>query len=136
VLAIRTRRRPRWADRCQPDSSRGINAHLRDRLTTGEYHLDIAVPIFDGKAGTLRLGFSEKPYRAQLQRLWVQMALSTLGILMFALGGSLYFIRRITGPVTELARAANRVDQGELDVRVGVQGQDEVAALASRSTTW
>jgi DNA-binding NtrC family response regulator/HAMP domain-containing protein len=110
----------------------GSTPHLQEiASTTGEYHLDIAVPIFEGKAGTLRLGFSEKPYREQLQKLWMQMALSTLGILLFSLGGSLYFIRRITGPVTELARAANRVDQGELDVRVGVQGQDEVAALAT-----
>ncbi len=99
--------------------------------TTGEYYLDLAVPIFDGKAGTLRLGFSEKPYREQLRRLWVQMGLSTLGILLLALAGSLYFVRRITGPLTELAKAAQRVDRGELGVRVGTRGQDEVAALAS-----
>jgi transcriptional regulator with GAF, ATPase, and Fis domain len=112
-------------------ASDGSIPHLQEiATTTGEYYLDMAVPIFDGKAGALRLGFSEKTYREQLQRLWLQMALTTLGILLLALAGSLFFVRRITGPLTELARAANRVDQGELGVTVSVPGQDELAALA------
>jgi len=89
------------------------------------------MPIFYEKAGTLRLGFSEKPYRDHMTRLWIQMALLALGILLLAFAGSLLFIRRITGPLTELARAANEVDRGELDVRVKVRGRDEVAALGT-----
>lgn len=98
--------------------------------TDGDYFLDMAMPIFEGKAGTLRLGFSEKPYQRQLTRLWLQMSLLTLAILLMGIVTSLFFIRRITGPVTDLARAADRVDKGELDVQVYVKGHDEVANLA------
>ncbi|MCK5203358.1 MAG: hypothetical protein KAR15_05780, partial [Desulfobacterales bacterium] len=34
--------------------------------TEGEHYLDVAWPIFSGKAGLLRLGVSEKPYRDQV----------------------------------------------------------------------
>ena len=99
--------------------------------TNGDYFLDMAMPIFEGKAGTLRLGFSEKPYHAQITKLWLQMSLFTLGILLLALIASLFFIRRITEPLTGLAQAADRVDKGELGIRVPIQGQDEVANLAA-----
>ncbi|MFZ2447352.1 MAG: sigma 54-interacting transcriptional regulator [Syntrophobacteraceae bacterium] len=99
--------------------------------SSGDYFLDMAMAIFEGKAGTLRLGFSEKPHREQITRLWLQMSLFTLGILLLALVASLFFIRRITGPLSDLARAADKVDKGELDFKVGVHGQDEVANLAA-----
>jgi transcriptional regulator with GAF, ATPase, and Fis domain len=106
--------------------------HLQEiTSTTGEYYLDMALPVFEGKAGILRLGFSEKPYRQQVTKLWVHMALFTLGILFLALMGGLFFIRRITGPLTELALAADKADRGELGTRVNVHGHDEVAALAA-----
>ena len=106
--------------------------HLQEiASTTNEYFLDMALPVFEGKAGILRLGFSEKPYRQQVTKLWMQMAFFTLGILFLALAGGLFFIRRITGPLTELARAADQVDRGELGTRVSIRGHDEVAALAT-----
>jgi len=37
--------------------------------TEGDKYLDIAWPIFAGKAGVLRLGFSEEPYRQALTKL-------------------------------------------------------------------
>ena len=76
--------------------------------TKGEHYLDIALPIFAGKAGLLRLGVSEKPYRDQIVQLWLQISGLTLAILLLGLGGSLLFIKRITGPLAELAKAAER----------------------------
>ena len=35
--------------------------------TGGVYYLDIAWPVFEGKAGVLRLGLSEKPYRNKVR---------------------------------------------------------------------
>lgn len=114
------------------EASPAAAPHLQEiSSTTGEYYLDMAMPIFDGRAGTLRLGFSEKPYHQQIVKLWLQMTLFTLGILILALTASLFFIRRITGPLTDLAQAADKVDKGEWGITVGVQGRDEVAALAS-----
>ncbi len=106
--------------------------HIQEIASTaGEYFLDMAVPIFEGKAGTLRLGVSEKPHREQVRRLWLQMVSLTLAILVPALAACLLLIRRITGPLTELAEAVDRVDRGEMNARVRVYGQDEVAALGN-----
>jgi two-component system response regulator HydG len=44
------------------DASVDHSRSLEIVSTTGEHYLDIAWPIFDGKAGVLRLGFSERPY--------------------------------------------------------------------------
>ena len=99
--------------------------------TSGEHYLDIAWPILAGKAGVLRLGFSEMHYRGQMTRLWVQMAALTIAILLLALTGTLVFVRRVTSPLTALARATEKIDQGELGVRVPVKGKDEVAQLST-----
>jgi len=97
--------------------------------TKGERYLDIAWPIFSGKAGLLRLGISEKPYRNQVAQLWLQMSGLTLVIFLLALGGSLLFIKRITGPLAVLAKAAEKIDEGNLDVTVELKSHDEVGKL-------
>lgn len=110
----------------------GKQSHNQAITTTGgERYLDVAWPIFEKKAGVLRLGFSEKPYRRKLTKLWLQMSGLTLGILLLALGGTLFFVRRITRPLTALAQATKKIDKGELGVRVPVQGHDEVGELAA-----
>jgi transcriptional regulator with GAF, ATPase, and Fis domain len=104
--------------------------HHKEIISTkGERYLDIAKPIFSGKAGLLRLGISEKPYRDQIAQLWLQMSAITLAILLVALAGSLLFIRRITGPLAVLAKAAEKIDEGNLDVKVELKGRDEVGKL-------
>ncbi len=97
----------------------------------GKRYLDIAWSIFQGKAGVLRLGFSETPYRQQMTKLWLQMIGLTLVILFLALGGSLLFMRRITRPLGALDQAVQKIDKGEVGVRVGVEGEDEVGRLAA-----
>ncbi len=99
--------------------------------STGERYLDIASPIFDGKAGVLRLGFSEKPYRERMTKLWLQMTALTLVVLLFALAGTLLFVRRITKPLGILAHATEKIDEGELGVRADIEGNDEVGRLAT-----
>ena len=98
---------------------------------SGETFLDTAWPIYDGKAGMLRLGFSESPYRRQVARLWEEIGASTLAILLMALMGSLLFVRRITRPLAALVQATEEIDRGESKIRVAVQGQDEIATLAT-----
>jgi transcriptional regulator with GAF, ATPase, and Fis domain len=97
----------------------------------GETFLDTAWPIYEGKAGVLRLGFSERPYQQQVARLWEEIGISTLGILLVALLGSLLFVRRITRPLAALVQATKEIDRGESKTRVAVQGQDEIAVLAN-----
>jgi len=106
--------------------------HQREIVSTqGERYLDIAWPIFSGKAGLLRLGVFEKPYRDKVAQLWLQMSLLTFSILLLAIGGSLFFIKRVTGPLTDLARAAEKIDKGNLEFNVALKNRDEVGKLAS-----
>ncbi|MCX5872717.1 MAG: sigma 54-interacting transcriptional regulator [Deltaproteobacteria bacterium] len=98
--------------------------------TNGERFIDIAWPIFEGKAGLLRLGVSEKPLERQVGDLRLNMSLITLFILLSALAGSLFFVRRITRPLGQLARSVENINRGSWDVKVNVSGQDEVAILA------
>jgi len=98
--------------------------------TGGKGYLDVTWPILEGKAGVLRLGFSEAYYKKQVLWLWMEMAAITAVILLLALTGGLLLLRRITSPLTALARATERIDKGESEVRVPVKGKDEVAQLA------
>ena len=103
------------------------------RISTneGENYLDIAWPIFSGKAGALRIGLSEKPYRLQVIKLWLQMTAITLGILIFALSASFFFINRITRPLSALAEAAENIDERNLELSLKPAGRDEVGRLAT-----
>ena len=117
-------------DANQPqDSDKG---HLNKIISEdGERFLDIAWPVFSGKAGTLRLGFSEKPYRQRVTRLWFQMMSMTLAILMVALIVSYLFIMRLTRPLQTLSQAAEKIDAGNLETHVNVRGRAEVSKLAA-----
>jgi DNA-binding NtrC family response regulator/HAMP domain-containing protein len=101
------------------------------RITTetGENFFDIAWPIFSGKVGVLRIGLSEKPYQSQVINLWLQMTGITLGILFLALGASFLFIKRITRPLSTLAKAAEKIDEGNLELKIESSDQDEVGCL-------
>jgi two-component system response regulator HydG len=97
----------------------------------GEYYHDIAWPIFSGKAGVLRIGFSEKPHQSKVAKLWLQMIALTFVILILAIGACFVFIRRITRPLSALAEAAEKIDEKNLELRVEPVGQDEVGRLTS-----
>lgn len=116
------------ANQAQSDS----HGHLKKVVSTkGDKFLDIAWPIFSGKAGVLRLGVSEKPYRQQVFRLGLQMVLITLGILLIALAVSFFFIRRVTQPLKDLAQAFEIVDEENLEISVEPRGDDEIGKLTA-----
>lgn len=116
------------ANEVDADGQRRIQ---RITSTEGDHYLDIAWPVFEGKAGVLRLGLSEKPYQREVRELWIEMGLLTAGILLLAVVATLLFLKRITEPISALARATKRIDQGETGVRVTASGDDEVSRLAS-----
>ena len=106
--------------------------HLEKIISeSGHRYLDIAWPIFSGKAGTLRLGLSENPFRKRVTNLWYQMSMITLVILLLSLLITHLFIKRITRPLSTLKIAAEKIDEGNLDTRVEVKGHEEVNTLAS-----
>jgi two-component system response regulator HydG len=97
----------------------------------GERYLDIAWPIFSGKAGVLRIGLSEKPYKTEIAKLWLQMTAITLGILLLALSICFLFIKRITRPLSALAEAAENIDEKNFEFNLEPAGRDEVGRLTT-----
>ncbi len=95
-----------------------------------ERFIDIAWPILNGEAGTLRLGFSEKPFRQQVSKLKLQMGLLTIAILLVTALLIGHFVDRLTRPLQDLATAVGAIDEGRLSTRVQVRGRAEVSRLA------
>ncbi len=96
----------------------------------GEKYLDVAWPIFNGKAGVLRLGIYEQPYLHQVLILWYQMSLIIIGILITSLVVAHFFIRHITRPLKELTGTVEKINDGDTEVRIMVTGNDEVGRLS------
>jgi two-component system response regulator HydG len=96
----------------------------------GERFLDIAWPIFGGRAGMLRIGFSEEPYRKKVTELWFQMSLITLGILAVSLFVGQLFVFRITRPLLQLADHVENIGEENLSLPAPVEGQAEISRLA------
>jgi len=111
--------------------SGGEGSILKIQAESGDDFLDFAHPILEGKAGVLRLGMSEQPLRQQVNVLWLQMALINAVILGTGVLIGHLFLNRITGPLSELSKAAEDISSGRLDVQVAVSGQDEVGRLSA-----
>lgn len=112
-------------------SDNSESGHIEKIVTQkNQHYLDVAWPIFDGKAGILRLGFSEQPFRLQVKELWLQMVLITVVILGVALLATYLFIFKLTRPLITLTSAAAKIGEGNLETRVQVDGREEVNLLA------
>jgi len=95
-----------------------------------ERFIDIQLPIFEGKAGVLRLGISEKPYRDKVNQLRIKMTLITFGVLIMSLSLSHLFISHLFQPLIALTNAVKNIDEDKLDSRIDVRGRSEVTKLA------
>ncbi len=96
-----------------------------------ERFIDVAMPIFEGRAGILRIGLAEAPYRAQVASMWVYMTLLTLVILGLSLVLTNILISRLLRPLTQLKQAVATIDENSVDTRLDIQGREEVNALTS-----
>ena len=98
---------------------------------SGKRYLDIAWPIFEGKAGIIRLGLYEKPYRRQVQELWFQMSVITLCVLIAALWFTRSLINRLLGPLTLLTDAVETINEENMEMQIAINGRSEVTKLAN-----
>ncbi len=91
--------------------------------------MDFAWPIFEGKAGVLRLGLSEKPFRSQISQLWLQMSVITLVILILALVVAHLLVKHNTRPLVQLIEQVEKIDEGHMDVNIEINDHDEIGRL-------
>lgn len=106
--------------------------HLKKIISnTNDCYMDFAWPIFEGKAGVLRLGLSEKPFRSQIGQLWLQMSVFTFVILILALAVAHLLVKHITRPLAQLNEQVEKIDEGHLDVDIVINDHDEIGRLGA-----
>ena len=115
------------------DSGRELLGTHRDALAPGAAGIPVAGR--GGTVGTLFVGTMLEPGLAAsdadfLRSVTRAMVAATVLAAAAALAAGLFAIRRLTKPVAELTRAAERAGAGNLDVQVTVHGADEIARLA------
>ena len=108
------------------------DAHHRVQMLSTEEGLiwDIAVPIFGGRAGTARVGLSERLVKQALRDTIRRLMTTTIlvALIGLSLGGLLTWV--LTHPVRTLVHAAEVVGQGDLDHQVPIWAEDEIGALS------
>jgi len=106
--------------------------HLKKIISnTNDRYMDFAWPIFEGKAGILRLGLSEKPFRRQISQLWLRMSVIAFVILILALVVAHLLVKHITRPLVQLTKQVEKIDEGHLDVNIKINGHDEIGRLGA-----
>lgn len=95
----------------------------------GKQIIDIAVGIFEGSAGTIRIGFSEERVRGAIARYTSVSLAVTAGVLLLGLALSYFYSGVITRSLQQLVEAAKAVGRGDLDKMVPSPKDDEVGSL-------
>ena len=93
-------------------------------------YIDISWPVFEGRSGMLRMGYSEASYREKVAGLKLKMTLMTLMILLVTLALSYAMILIFFRPLATLTEVVQNMDMDNLDARVDVKGRAEVTRLA------
>lgn len=98
------------------------------KLTTGEKVMAIS-RVVRSTNGAVRYVVSME--RADRQITFVVLSLIGIGLLIIALVtfSGMYFVRSIVGPIRELNATAEKISQGNFDVRVKKGKDDEIGAL-------
>jgi two-component system, OmpR family, sensor histidine kinase MtrB len=127
----------------------GTGRGLRSRLVVGYVWVTVATAVITGGTAVIAMVviIGARPTRAStLARqtfdylpvhslsdtglLWL-LAIATIGLLAISVGAGLLAAKRVLQPVRTLAAAAERVAEGDLDVRLEPSGDDELASLAT-----
>lgn len=92
---------------------------------------DIAVPVFEGRAGTVRLGMSERRIEAAVDE-YIKRLLAQLALVAFVgLLGAYSLSTLLTRPIFQLVEAVKAVGKGELGRKANVNTRDEIGKLGA-----
>ncbi len=91
---------------------------------------DTAVPIFDGRAGVMRVGLSDRGMRASIAAVSGQILLMIVLVSAIGVLGVLFLTFVLTRPLRELVEATGRVARGDFSPRLARWAEDEIGDLA------
>lgn len=105
-------------------------------LDAGEERIyDVAVPMFDGRAGIARIGVTDSRIMITIWTTVRRMLAETAAITAAALLAALALTVLLTRPLEELVAATRAVGSGNLRRRPRVYGTDEIGHLSSSFNT-
>jgi len=96
---------------------------------------DTAVPIFEGKAGTARVGLSEARMHGAIASVTRQLLLTTAIVSLIGIATAIFLTWLLTRPVRQLVAATEAVRRGDFSPRVGRWADDELGELADAFNT-
>jgi twitching motility protein PilJ len=92
--------------------------------------IDIGVPMLGGTLGTVRVGMDRTIIDAAAARSgWFLLAIFAGGAVVTGVAG-VVFARRLTKPIAQIVRVAERVGRGDLSETAKVSARDEIGQLA------
>jgi signal transduction histidine kinase len=105
-------------------------------IKTDEGHVwDTAVPILDGKVGTVRIGLSDETMRAALSTLTAQLLLTIVLVSAAGILVAVFLTWILTRPILSLVHATQLVAKGDFSPRVLRWADDEIGDLADAFNT-
>jgi two-component system phosphate regulon sensor histidine kinase PhoR len=112
--------------------NKGIGRSLRFSNTLGEEMMYLAIPIEEqGQIlAVVRTAIPATAIHRELKKIYNKILISILMIAVIAAGLSLVISRKISQPIERMRDTAQRFASGELDLRVPVPKQIELAELA------
>jgi len=107
-----------------------LEHHQTVALETDEGRVwDTAVPIFDGQAGTARVGLSEESVQNTVTALTGQMLLTVVIVSAIGIAAATFLTWVVTRPILNLKQAAEAVGHGDFDQHVRPWAGDEIGEL-------
>ena len=97
-----------------------------------DFSMPIMHPLYkNNRTGTVRLGFSDKIVRDEIEKITRTIMISAILFLTIAIIGALMSSRMIIRPVEILSRGASIIATGNLDFKIDLKRSDELGRLAS-----
>jgi twitching motility protein PilJ len=92
--------------------------------------IDVGVPMLGGAPGTVRVGMDRAIIDAAAARFGRFLFAVFAGVAVVAGTAGVVFARRLTRPIAQIVRVAERVGRGDLSETVKVEARDEIGQLA------
>ncbi|MFZ5945381.1 MAG: histidine kinase [Bacillota bacterium] len=91
---------------------------------------DIAIPIFEGTAGTVRLGMSELEIKKDLDKTMQRMLVTTILVAVLGIFIAYFFTSLLTKPIVQMVETTKAIGKGQFDKKVKLAwGHDEIMLL-------
>lgn len=105
--------------------------HIAELSTEEGIIRDIAVPIFDGRLGVVRVGLNDHGLREILGWITQQLLIDSVVVGLIGIGLVIFLTSRLTRPIRELVAVAGAITDGDFARRAKVSTQDEFYQLAT-----